>query len=145
MNYSIGRTPAIDEIIIEALVIPIIFPDANPLDVLEHIRYTIEQVLDRTLPPEDKSETSKYYESLSPSLLKAALQVINQRISYANALDEYLEVLYRENVGTDSGLTLHTHRIRNRRGPAPGFLILFPLSFSRVSLVAGATTWLAGR
>lgn len=108
MNYSIGSTPAIDEIVIKTLVIPVFSPELNPLVSLEVIREAIEQVLDKGMNPDDKSEMCQYYESFSPAQLKAALRVVNKRISYANALDEYLEVLYRESVGNDSGLTPHS-------------------------------------
>lgn len=108
MGYSIGKTPAIDEIVIKTLVIPVISPKINPLDVLEAVREAIEQVLDNDLDPDKKSEVCQYYESLPPAQLKAALKVVNRRIAYANALDEYLEVLYHESVGNDSELTPHT-------------------------------------
>ncbi len=108
MNYSIGKTPAIDEIVIKTLDIPVISPEINPLVTLEVIREAIEQVLDKGMNPDHKLEVCQYYESFSPAQLKAALRVVSRRISYANALDEYLEVLYHESVGNDSGLTPHT-------------------------------------
>ena len=116
MNYSIGKTPAIDEIVIKTLVIPITSTDTNPLDTLELVRGAIEEALDTNIAPKKRSDISKYYASFAPRTLKAALRVIEKRIAYANALSDYLDVLYQENVGTDSGLTPH-----NQIEPTPRF------------------------
>ena len=116
MGYSIGKTPAIDEIVIKTLVIPVISPEINPLDTLDVIRGAIEEALDTNIAPKKKSDISKHYVSFEPRTLKAALRVIEKRIAYANALSDYLGVLYQENVGTDSGLTPH-----NQLEPTPRF------------------------
>lgn len=108
MNYSIGKTPTIDAIVIKSLLVPVITPEVNPLDSLEIVRQALDQALNKDKNTEELPDLSKHYRSLSPKLLKAALWVVNRRIEYAEALDSYLYALYEESVGKDFEMTPHS-------------------------------------
>lgn len=103
MAIGIGKTPAIDEIVISTLIIPIVSPDINPLDALQ---YTIDGI-QAAINKDETDEIAKYYQKFSDKTLKAALEVAKCRQEHAYALQEYLYALYEESAVSGNNLTPH--------------------------------------
>ena len=108
MSYNISQTPTIDEVVVKALNLIVVSPEIHPLTCLEIIKESINEVLNPDMVTDSSSETTKYYKNFSPNVLKAALRLIDKRIAYAEALDEYLYTLYQESVGKNYEMTPHS-------------------------------------